>query len=57
MRKKTPLAMIITSYPVVMRILAGITSTLSGIAIMLILFSSGGIERDGVSRRSESPSP
>ena len=57
MRKKAPLAVIITSYPVVMRILAGITSVLSGIAIMLILFSSGGIERDGVSRKSESPSP
>jgi hypothetical protein len=57
MRKKAPLAVIITSYPVVMRILAGITSVLSAIAIMLILFSSGGIERDGVSRRSESPSP
>ena len=56
MRKKG-LAAIITSYPVVMRILASITSILSGIAIMLILFSSGGIERDGVSRRSESPSP
>ena len=57
MRKKAPLAVIITSYPVVMRILAGITSVLSAIAIMLILFSSGGIERDGVSTRSESPSP
>ena len=57
MRKKAPLAVIITSYPVVMRILAGITSVLSAIAIMLILFSSGGIEMDGVSRKSESPSP
>ncbi|KAL7539458.1 hypothetical protein ACHAXR_011866 [Thalassiosira sp. AJA248-18] len=36
------------------RIIAAMTSVISGIAMLLILFSSGGIERDGMSR---SPSP
>mmetsp|Transcript_16348 Transcript_16348/g.29500 ORF Transcript_16348/g.29500 Transcript_16348/m.29500 type:complete len:460 (+) Transcript_16348:48-1427(+) len=40
-----------------MRIAAGLTSIVSGIAMLLILFSSGGIERDGVSQSSPSPSP
>ena len=33
-----------------LRIFGGITSAMSGILMMLLLFSSGGIERDGVSR-------
>mmetsp|Transcript_864 Transcript_864/g.1780 ORF Transcript_864/g.1780 Transcript_864/m.1780 type:complete len:258 (-) Transcript_864:162-935(-) len=37
-----------------MRIMAGVSSVISGIALLLILFSSGGIERDGMER---SPSP
>mmetsp|Transcript_32842 Transcript_32842/g.62739 ORF Transcript_32842/g.62739 Transcript_32842/m.62739 type:complete len:467 (-) Transcript_32842:106-1506(-) len=39
-----------------MRIVAGLTSVVSGIAMLLILFSSGGIERDGMSQ-APSPSP
>lgn len=38
-----------------MRIVAGMTSVLSGIAMLLVLFSSGGIERDGVSRSQQTP--
>ena len=33
-----------------LRIFGGITSAMSGILMMVLLFSSGGIERDGVSR-------
>ncbi len=33
-----------------LHIFGGITSAMSGILVMLLLFSSGGIERDGVSR-------
>ena len=33
-----------------LRIFGGITSAMSGILMMLLFFSSGGIERDGVSR-------
>lgn len=39
-----------------LKIMAGTMSVLSGLAMILILFSSGGIERDGISR-SPSPSP
>mmetsp|Transcript_21099 Transcript_21099/g.36289 ORF Transcript_21099/g.36289 Transcript_21099/m.36289 type:complete len:205 (+) Transcript_21099:362-976(+) len=37
------------------RVIAAVTSLLSGIAMLLILFSTGGIERDGMP--SSSPSP
>ena len=40
----------------VMRILAGFTSIMSGLAMLLISFSSGGMERDGVSRSEPSSS-
>lgn len=41
-----------------MRTIAGITSVISGIAMALILFSSGGIEKDGIAMPgSSSPSP
>lgn len=53
MRRKTPLAVIISSYPVVMKILAGATSVISGALALLVLFSSGGIERDDMSRRPQ----
>ena len=36
------------------RVVAGLTSFLSAMAMLLILFSSGGIERDGMSRSSSS---
>ena len=45
MKSLAPLAAIMSSYPVVMKILASLTSVLSGIGILLISFSSGGIER------------
>ena len=57
MRRNTPLAVIISSYPVVMKILAGATSVLSGALALLVLFSSGGIERDDESRRSQNAPP
>jgi len=45
MKSLAPLAAIMSSYPVVMKILASLTSVLSGIGLLLISFSSGGIER------------